>query len=354
MKCIVLSEYKELASRIGASIAECGCTVETSYESLHSIRSIRRSIVETGNTVFLRKAFSRFIQDNGLPGLIALDYVVDLGLDEDQDPDRHKLLRTFLISYVIFLRKTDLQAVDGRFLLIADERFYHEAVALEKKPELLIDMLYTQNQEVNHLLDSIRTDRESLSRIFNIRVLRDDAPGEDVSQAVGALMTGAAASRMASAEMAAQPAPVTTTAPAADGTTAVVQVMYRISDTLLMVNNRPVDITGKEKYRRLAPGQFYVVGTWNQSNCTTVADRIAEAVEHGMGPHRLAPGHELVVNVCELCTIDNTVIAPLVNLFTKTLIRFERRFIHVNFKNGQLMENASGYLLIKQFVRHEY
>ena len=77
-KAIVISAHKELMPLLKVIFQRYGIAIDTSYDSLSSLLAITKSVRETGNTVFIRKAFSRFVSDWGLPDLVLIDDRISL------------------------------------------------------------------------------------------------------------------------------------------------------------------------------------------------------------------------------------------------------------------------------------
>ena len=100
-RAIVISARRELAPALKVILNRHKISIDTSYDSLSSLLAITKSVRETGNTVFIRKAFSRFVSDWGLPDVLVIDDRIQLAIDSWQDPDNKKILRTLIVSIII-------------------------------------------------------------------------------------------------------------------------------------------------------------------------------------------------------------------------------------------------------------
>jgi len=352
---LLITDRTAHASHARTVLGKHGITIITEYDSLYSTAVIRKSLKDTGNTVFIRKAFSRMVHDWGPPFLIILDYRLNLGASSLNDSDNRKLLRTFFISLVIMMKKNELEKATVNFILLTDKTDFAEALNFQKNPVAMLEILKSDNGDINNLVSGISGEPAEFNRIFRIIALPDSAFENSFEKAVIAL-TG---------KKDAAPGPVRTVPetgkemPKQEKKTEndnppVAHVVFRIDDSLAYIDGAPASPGDNPSLGSLLCGEFYVLGRWEYKNQAEVAKILGECITNGMGGKRFHQNDEIIINLNDHCTIDATVIASLVMLLTKQLSAFSRKKIIASYKNADILENGSGYLLIKKFVQHAY
>ncbi len=354
-RALLITDNSAHASHARSVLGKHNIINATEYESLSSLNVIRKSFKDTRNTVFIRKSFSRMVNDWGPPFLIILDYRIDLGPESIHDSDHRKLLRTFFISLVIMMKKGELKNARINFILLTDKMDFAEMMNFQKNPVAILDILQSDNQEINNLIAGIRQDPAEFNRIFSIIALPNIAFDSSFEKAIIALIkendTSLPAEQQVAADGATSPKPAKKTEPAEPP---VAHIVFRINDTLAYVDGTKVPTKDTPALRSLAIGQFYVLGRWENKNQAEVAKSFGEYITKGIGEKRFHQNDEIVINLSDHCTIDATVIASLVMLFTKQLSMYNTRSIVVSYKNADILEKGSGFILIKKYVRHAY
>ncbi len=132
-QALLITTQTELAKIIKTILANNSIEINTQYEALSSPEVIRNAYQNTGNTVFVRKAFSRLIAEQGVPFLVVIDYRIFLTSNLHEDPDMRKILKTLLISYIIMNSESN-NTVPARFVLIDVGEKGSGALEVEKVP----------------------------------------------------------------------------------------------------------------------------------------------------------------------------------------------------------------------------
>jgi hypothetical protein len=355
---VLITDRTAHASHARSVLGKHGITIITEYDSLYSTAVIRKSLKDTGNTIFIRKSFSRMVHDWGPPFLIILDYRLNLGASSINDSDNRKLLRTFFISLVIMMKKNELDKAKVNFILLTDNTDFNEALNFQKNPVAMLDILKSDNEEINNLICGIGKDPVEFNRIFRIIALPDSAFENTFEKAIIALTgkkdAAAGPERPLPEAVKETPKMPKEEKKADNDNPPVAHVVYRIDDSLAYIDGAKATLMDKPSLGSLVPGEFYVLGRWEYRNQADVARILGECITNGMGGKRFHKNDEIIINLNDHCTIDATVIASLVMLLTKQLSAFNTKKIIVSYKNADILEKGSGYILIKKHVRHAY
>ncbi|MBP7736387.1 MAG: hypothetical protein KA369_10485 [Spirochaetes bacterium] len=354
-QALLITGNSALGSHARSMLGKYRITVNTEYESLNSITVIKNSLKETQNTVFIRKSFTRLIKDWGPPAMLILDYRINLGPDSINDSDHRKLLRTFFISLVIMMKRNELGENSIAFVLITDQADFAEAAAFQKNPVSLLDIMKSDNEEVNTLIAGIKKDPAQFNRTFRIVPIQGDSFEASFEKTVIALSTGEEIEHSSERPEEKDSAPRQAQAAKKNSAEApVAHIVFRVDDATVYCDGVPVGKDRIASFSSFSADQFYVVGRWEYKNQAEVAGQLSDSIVKGIGGRQFHKNDDVVINIGNLCTIDATIISSLVMLLTKSLSGFTRISIVVGYDNAAVLEKGSGYILIKKFIRHSY
>ncbi len=355
-RAIVITAFKEIMPAIRAALDRYSIDIVSHYESLHSLSAIKKGIAQTGNTVFLRKAFSRFVNECGPPDILIIDEKANLGSDSSFEPDMRKLLRTFLISFII-MQKTYGERARANIVLIHSEEVKGEAPAYETEPTAILDFLSSQNDSVNRLIEDFKKQPERFHRSFAIKTISRRLPHRAIAQRLSEFIEkrlGLTAQEGASIAQEESPAVPQSSRikirERAKGDTCT--VVMRTGDSIIMVNGVEKEVKAEGIYRVLPLNETYVLGSWSTGNQKEIADYIRKTLQRGAD----TAGDEspvLTINLTR-CEIAPEIISSLVDITTKSLPDSVEVKISVNFKSALLLENAPGYIMIRNHIQHAY
>lgn len=346
-KAIIITENKRLAMTIHGALGKSKIDIETSYLNLYSIPMIRKIIGKTGNTAFIRSELLTFVREAGVPFLIALDYTIDLGLDAALDPDRRKLLRTLLISYIILSRGRGFENLKGNFLLIGTSRQMGQISAIEGNPVSILNILTTRDAIVNSFINELRHNPMKFQSLFYFRGLNAELPAGDVVTAVHNCVRsiGDRMRLISQLESRQQPSERKTEDELA-------KIVYRLDDARVSVDGDICDIQQNDGYARLKENEFYILGRWAGRNITAVADKFKNSILRGVATARFGPDDAIVVHLEDGCTIDASTAASLAQVLLKDLISYRNIKIAVSDANRVILEKSSGYTMLKNYLRY--
>jgi hypothetical protein len=352
---LLITARTDIIAPVKSMIGRYGISIHTEYSSLNSVSVIKRAIAETGNTVFIRKAFNRLISDWGPPSLILLDYRIDLGSATVPDTDKRKLLRTFFISYIILSQKSEYPDLTGNFIILANSEDISEAKTFEHDPLKILDILGTTNEDINNMMMSFREKPGQFKKIFNLKVVQTDRIHSDLTQTLDDLLHHISGRKDQTPGRNDDEKPqAQLMKPEAAGSGTAVMVVFLFDENKAYVNNKPVNVRNDKPFEKLSLKQFHIIGNCEKKNQNEAANLIRHAVKNGLGDSAFSSDDEIVINMRNNCTIDSTTISLLVGLFTRDLADFKKKSVNVSFKNASILEKSTGYFMIKKFVHHEY
>jgi hypothetical protein len=345
-KILLLSDHHRAAIPIHSTISPLGLSIEEKNMNLHFLDTIRKAIKATQNTTFLRTELLKFIKTDGYPFMIMMDYTINSGLDEVKDPDHMKLLRTFLISYIILMRGTQFENLRGNFILLVKQDQLPTAQLMEQNPAVFLDRLKTKDPQVNTFIDEYKNDNNSFMKKFFIKVLQVDTSPNDISSTLNNYITAIKARSSIQSKQENKAAGTT-------HDTSVRQpadILYRLDDTRVYASGEVRALQDDESL--LEQNQFYIKGYWTSTTQKDVANALNRAIKTKCNDTVVFnPEKELIFNCDEACITDASTCVSLTQLTGNELIDFKNIQIMVSPKNKAILENAAGYGLIQKFVR---
>lgn len=355
-RAIVITAFKEIMPAISAALDRYSIDIVNTYDSLRSLSVIKKAIARTGNTVFLRKAFSRFVNECGPPDILIIDEKANLGSDSSSEPDMRKLLRTFLISFII-MQKTYGERARANIVLIHAEDVKGEEQTYETEPTAILNFLSSQNDSVNKLIEDLKKQPERFHRSFAFKAISKKIPHKAIAQRLSEFIEERLGlTPQEGAAPVHQESPAVPTAPRikirerAKGDACT--VVMRTSDSTIMVNGVEKGVKAEGIYRALPLNETYVLGSWSTRNQKEIADSLRKTLQRGAD----TAGDDspvLTINLTR-CEIDPAIISSLVDIATNSLPDSIEVKISVNFKSALLLENAPGYIMIRNHIHHAY
>lgn len=342
-KVLLISDNKRASVSIRGALGKFGLEVESRYLNLSSIPMIKKILARTGNTAFIRTDLFRFIREEGAPFAVVIDYTAALGADLG-DTDGRKLLRTFLVSYIILSRGRGLESLRANFLLLGTPQNIGEIARIEQNPLSVLEMLTTRDSIVNSFIQDLRADRKRFMGNFLIRGLNTDMPGGDIVDTVGRFVQSVNdRARLASSEAA--PAVGTSReGPAA-------RLLYRIDERRVWVDGEILGVDSGPEYVVLRAGEFYLDGYYTNRNLREVDGKLKNAIGRGIATLKFDADTPIVINMQEGCVTDASTAASLAQTLVHDLGGFVNIRVSVSGENRKILEKSTGYNLLREYLR---
>ena len=183
-KIILITEKPRVTPPIKIALNSLGLEITTDYPALSSTSVMRTGIASSGKTAFIRTALLRFIKQNGFPRAIIMDSQIDLGLGNVQDADMLKILKTFLIAYVILSRGAEFKDLHGNFILLTKGGEFEKKYGIGADPHSAMNLLSTQNPEISLFIEEYKNNRAHFDAVFSIALLDTDLSSDLITDTV--------------------------------------------------------------------------------------------------------------------------------------------------------------------------
>ena len=320
--------------------------LETGYQYLYSVDAIRHTINKTRNSSFLRAEMFNFIRSYGLPYFLGLDYTIDLNLDDTLDPDKRKILRTFLISSIILSRGAGFEKMRANFLLFAEPDKVEEARLLVKRPSTLLSMLHTRDEKVNRIINTLKKNPTLFNRIFYIDCIDNSIAPTQKEAAIREFVDAIDRRSELEASIAGR---MKTKVDKTPGKPA--RVIMKLDDGRVIVDSREIPQENAEKYGSLKSREVYVAGDWTNVNIRSVAEKIALLIKKGSGDFSFSTDEQIILHLGKLCTIDGATATSLAQLLVNQLHDYNI-VLMVSPENQRILEKSNGYSMIRSYVKY--
>ena len=355
-KNLMLTSQVVVGKTIQSVLEKFSMKIDTSYDALSSLSVLKDAYKRTGNTVFIRKAFARFVAEHGTPFLLIIDYRIYLTSNLEEDPDMRKILRTFILSYMIINRDIDSPRNANIVLIDVGEKG-SGAAEIENNPLILLDILETGNDEINALIQSYRKDIGKFLKLFNIISMspRDDRvfAASKLDKFINQIQASYGKVPVISESRieASQAKKLEETNSNVDSEC---HVLVKIDENSLLIDGKESKPADNEMYSDLKHAVIYIIGYWNKKNQRNVTDIILRIIRENPGQTLFGKTDEIVINLSRDCVIDSLILSSLFTLINHDLADYPKLKILVDFKNGVILENTPGYIIIKDRVYHVY
>lgn len=353
-KIILITEKTRITSPIKIALNTHGLEIAAEYPALTTIPVMRTGIAKSGKTAFIRTEILRFIRENGFPRAIIMDSQIDIASDTMPDRDTLKIFKTFLIAYIILRKGVEHKNLRGNFILLTKGAAFEKKFGIGANPHNAMNLLTTQNPEINLFLEELRNNREHFNEIFSIILLDTDLSSDIITDTVEKFLASTANGAPAETS-AAETEPAAETDAKKNGKDKEsngdreipARVVYRI-DAGAVYDDGEILTDLNEEHSSLKEREFYIIGAWSSKTELEVSKKIAEVLKKGINEQaRFAYGDAITFNLDDRCFIDKNTALSLAQLFTKNLSNFKKIRITASAKNGDLIQKSRGYPMIR-------
>ena len=178
-KVILITEIPRINTTIKLALNQVGLEIVGDYPALGSLSVMRTGIAKSGKTAFIRTELLRFIRENGFPRAIIMDCKINPASVPDTAADMLKIFKTFLIAYIILRKGEMYSGLQGNFILLTRGNAFDKETGIGGNPHCVMDMLATQNPEINTLIDELKKNTDKFNAAFSINLL-DTEQSSDV------------------------------------------------------------------------------------------------------------------------------------------------------------------------------
>ncbi|MGQ9616240.1 MAG: hypothetical protein ACUVWJ_07530 [Spirochaetota bacterium] len=355
-KSILLIEDKRFAHYIRQTLNNAKKEVDDSYPLLNDIETLRGDLLLNRNTRNFRASLAQFIKYNGFPFLFIIDYTVDLGLRKDEDPDKHKLMRTVLIAYIILASAKGYSNAVANIVFLISKKETPMIESFIKNPVLLMNQIKTRDERVNALINTFFSDIERVKNFFNISYLYQ--PGnsdfyteiERLNKIIEETKNRIEAIDKIKEERKQIKDDKTTAMNPEDLEPA--DVICRATMDKLLINGELREITEEEK--KLYQEKTIVLnGPLTVRTMHIVKDRILATFNAMAKIHPFKKDERLFIEIPDSSAIDGSVASSLGTFLTNTLSRYRGISLNIGDENLEKLKNSRAYFAIEDFVLKE-
>jgi len=346
-KSIVLLQNKRFAQHVKLLLHRKNSSAVEDYPLLSDVDAIRDEFLRTGNTSNIRISFGRFIKEYGFPKVFIMDYTIDLGLHETEDPDRRKIFNTILISYAILAHAKGYPDAYANIILVADRQEEYMIEMYRNSPAILFKQLHTGDDRVNALIRIFIQEEQKLKEYLNLySISRPDT--EEYTRSLAELKTiideinakieaGKKPDRAAG-----KIAMITDDLTPAD-------VVCRATDDRILINGELRDISESERDSYVKKN-IYLEGALTVKTMNAVRDRILKVfkVISKINPYK--KDERIFIHIPDSSIIDGSFASTMGTFISNTLAEYSGISLEIGPKNCEKLKNSSGFFIVKDYL----
>ncbi len=349
-KVIILTRNKRLRQGLIQSIKLKGLEVESDIISLYDMDHITKMIKNTGNTGFLRNAFSDLIKENnGTPFCIILDYLVDFGLSKELDPDNLKLLKTFSISSIILANISNLQYNTTNIVLIGSPENLKQLEIYKSDPHLVFKIAKTQNPGLNKMLEEVIENPKKIKNVFTVNYLLMDQTNDYLSAAnkLETLLDKYIQKRLSLINLKKSKSQTEILTGEYDPA----KILFKISDSQIYIDGETFNIEGNSKFEKYKENIIYIQGYYIQSTVARVNETLEKFILVDYPKIRqLSIDSEINISLEEHTIIDGGITPALNFLLSMKLKDFKDIHLITSPVNFTKIENSPGFISLRDYI----
>lgn len=325
---------------------------------LSDVSMIKRNIAFHKNTAEIRNTLGEHIKQHGIPSVLALDYMMNLGLEKSLDPDQRKLLRTFIIAYAILLQGKGYTRERNIIVLIGDERMESHLKLFKEKPNMLFKIVKSENPKVNQFLDLYASDLQLAKQFFQIDYILKPQDGVIQGQLnkIGDIATMA----LRHEELFATNKTRIQANHSEDGNSIIqnprdIELCYKFADGRILLNNNFVE-NPENKFADNLPDTLYVYGDWASVNQMESAQKIGDFFEKILKPiwEKETENHKqkempLSLFLTDEVSLEMGMLPSLIQLIEHRLNKIGKVSLFISPRNREKISKAAGFNFLQNY-----
>jgi len=346
-KSIIILQDKRFAQHIKVLLHKKKKGVLSTYPLLTDIDSIRNELFITKNTSNIRVSLGQFIKEHGFPYLFIMDYMIDFGLKEEEDPDKRKLLRTVLIAFTVLANAKGYSNALANIVLVAGKKKSPIVSVYIKNPSILLKQLHTNDERVNSFIKSFLTHNEKLINFFNLSSLVQPEEGH-YANALQQLekITDDIDKKIASKKK--PQTPGTTTEMITDDLDPA-DVICRATMEKIFVNGEMRTISEGEK-NRYREKNISLEGALTVKTITAVKERLLTLFQAMSKINPFKKDERIFIHVPDSSLIDGSFASSMGTFLSSALPEYKGISLDVGAENSKKLRKSNGYFAVKDFI----
>jgi hypothetical protein len=349
-KSIILTRDKRMENFIKNLLRSKKKSFETSIPLLTDMDAIKEDIHKVGTTVNVRGEFAYFIKNYGFPYMFLMDYQADFSLPLQNDPDKRKLLRTFLLAYALLAYGKGFENAVANIVFIIDKSNFSTVTQFVKNPAVLLEQIRTKDDRINAIIDSYAQNRNRAREFFRLSYIFRPEDGkyaaeidrlekimEIFDQNIAALEEEKRPERKEPvAEM------ITDDLEPAD-------VVCRATLARVIFNGEVRDIREEEKSSYVEKN-IHITGAVTQRALPEVKNRIISTFNVMAKLNPFKKDERIFIKVPDSSTVDGAFAISMGSFLAKELGEYEGISIDIGKDNLEKLKKSEGYFAIEEFI----
>jgi hypothetical protein len=348
-KSLLITQDKRLESYVRQLLRRLKMDIETQFPLLSDLDSIRYDLMKNRITVNIRGEFAQFIRDNGFPAVTIIDYLIDLGLSEKEDPDQRKLLRTFLLAFTLLANAKGFSNAKANIVFVIPKRLKTIMSNFVESPSFLLDEIRTKDERVNVIIDTFAANKEKVKDYFRLSFIfrPDDGRYLEEMEKLEAMLKKYAET---------SPAVVPTAESKPSASTPMIlddlepaRVLCRASIEKIIVDGELVQMTEDQK-RKYIEKNIHLEGAVTQKTLTEVKNRILTTFGTMAKINPFKKDEKVFINVPDSSIIDGSFAGAMGTFISSAFPEYMGISFNMGKDNCEKVKHSQGYVAIKDYI----
>jgi len=347
-KTIILTQDKRFEHFIKNLFRTKKMNFETALPLLTNIEAIREDIHKVGTTVNIRGVFGHFIKNYGFPFMFIMDYQVDFSLPLQHDPDKRKLVRTFLLAYALLAYSKGFENGVANIVFIIEKSQFSTVSQFAKNPTLLLEQIRTRDDRINAIINSFVKNRERAKAFFKLFYIFRPEDGKyaveiERLEKIIEIFTRHIDSVQQTVEEKRPSTEMIT------GDLKPADVICRAAVEKLIVNGELRNMSEEEKNTYLEKN-IHILGAATQKTLPEVKDRIISTFNVMSKVNPFKKEERIFIKVPDSSLLDGSFAISMGTFLVKELAEYTGISIDIGSLNLEKLKNSQGYFAIEDFI----
>jgi hypothetical protein len=350
-KSIILTRDKRMENFIKNLLRSRKKSFETSIPLLTDMDAIKEDIHKVGTTVNVRGEFAYFIKNYGFPYMFLMDYQVDFSLPLQNDPDKRKLLRTFLLAYVLLAYGKGFENAVANIVFIVDKSNFSTVTQFVKNPAVLLEQIHTKDDRINAIIDSYAQNKDRAREFFRLSYIFRPEGGKyaaemDRLEKIMEIFDQNIASFEEEETRPVRKEPVTEMIP---DDLKPADVICRATLAKIIVNGESRDIREEEK-NSYVEKNIHISGAVTQRTLPEVKNRIFSTFNVMAKLNPFKKDERIFIKLPDASTVDGAFAISMGSFLVKELGEYGGISIDIGKDNLEKLKKSEGYFAIEEFI----
>jgi|GEM_PF-700696 len=343
-KAMILTGDENLIQLIKNILPEINVDQYSENNSLSSLASIKKRLLEEGNLSFLKKDVLTLIQQNGYPLITVIDIKINPGAEAVHE--NLKILKTLLLSYIIIMQSEQYKNISCNVSILMGKNEYNQFKITNKHPQNFLSILKTNDERLNNIIHEYTTNSEKFKRNFNILITDgEQEPSLIKSELILFINMIKSKEKLRGKLVPDKPAP--NAGPKIDAAHPA-DIVLRSGKICFKNGDTPYEYDDK---LNLNEREIYILGNFTSYTRLDVIDRLLHLIRTGFGDEmNLKKGDLFIINIPNQSIIDSTTPITLAQLLSKELQDYKNIRIKTSPGHYKTMQQSQGFSMIQRNV----